>query len=179
MKVVNIVATIDLNTPVNIEMLKSYVESLHTTWYEPSRFPGLVIKLDGGVSFLVFRTGKVVIAGCKSVKEVESSAKIIVRYIAKVVPELQPRVAVKIQNIVFTDDLNVKVDLETLADRLKTEAIYDPENFPGLIYKPNPSRPTALIFSTGRVVIVGASSEEEAEEMINKIRSLVEPAPSY
>lgn len=172
MKVVNIVATIDLNVPVNIEMLKSYMEALHTAVYEPSRFPGLIIKLDSGVSFLVFRTGKIVIAGCKSVRDVESSAKLIVKYVVKVVPELPTKVVIRIQNLVFTDNIGVKIDLETLAERLKNEAIYDPESFPGLIYKPGPNKPTALIFSTGRVVIVGASSEEEAREMVERIRTL-------
>lgn len=168
---VNIVATLDLSTPINLELLMTYLSPTHTIRYEPKRFPGLIVK-TASVSFLIFRTGKIVISGCKSEKEIEEAAKMILRSISKIVPELPPRIRILVQNAVYTAELPVEpIDLETLSEKIQN-SMYDPEYFPGLIYKT--PRATVLLFSTGKMVIAGTKTLEDALKTLDEIKSLIE-----
>jgi transcription initiation factor TFIID TATA-box-binding protein len=50
--------------------------------------------------------------------------------------------------------------------------IYEPEQFPGLIYKSSIG-PTCLVFSSGKIIIVGSKSEEQIEETIQDLKNIV------
>jgi transcription initiation factor TFIID TATA-box-binding protein len=75
----------------------------------------------------------------------------------------------KIQNIVATFDLTKYIDFSGVIKRRKV--IYDPEQFPGMIYKTTYGT-TCLIFASGKVVIVGSKSEEQILNTINELVTL-------
>ena len=68
----------------------------------------------------------------------------------------------KIQNIVATLDLGSRLDFSTLILRM-ADYIYEPETFLGIIYR-TANGPTALIFSSGKLVIAGSKSEQELQD---------------
>lgn len=77
----------------------------------------------------------------------------------------------KIQNFVFTATLNKDLNLNALAIGLGLEHTeYEPEQFPGLVYRPLSGSCTLLIFSTGKLVITGVTSERVAKKEVNKLK---------
>ena len=142
--------------------------------YNPQRFPGLVYRLKSPkTSSLLFSTGKMVCTGAKS----ERSAKAAIRRIANelrthgIVIIRNPEV--RIENIVATADLNGTLDLEIVAERL-TKTIYEPEQFPGLIYRMDEPKTVILIFTSGKLVITGAKTEVEVRLAAQKLQETLE-----
>jgi transcription initiation factor TFIID TATA-box-binding protein len=77
-----------------------------------------------------------------------------------------------IKNIVFTATLNRELNLNALAIGLGLEHTeYEPEQFPGLVYRPLSGSCTLLIFSNGKIVITGVTSEKVAKEEVNKLEN--------
>ncbi|MEM1650069.1 MAG: TATA-box-binding protein, partial [Sulfolobales archaeon] len=79
---------------------------------------------------------------------------------------------IQIQNIVASANLGVEVILEKAAYMLKN-SMYEPEQFPGLIFRMQEPRVVLLIFSSGKMVITGAKSEEEVSEVVNKVYNIL------
>lgn len=79
----------------------------------------------------------------------------------------------KVVNIVITADLHNKIDLD-LASVVLENAIYEPEVFPGLMYKNNnPVKSVFLIFSTGKIVFTGINNKEVIEPCLIHIGKLI------
>src|SRR3989344_3954715 len=66
----NIVASTKLDTRFDIDKMALELENSE---YEPETFPGLVYKMKGSVTFLIFGTGKIVCVGARSAKDIEES----------------------------------------------------------------------------------------------------------
>ncbi len=76
----------------------------------------------------------------------------------------------KLVNVVATVSFNIKLPLDLIATKLENTR-YDPEQFPGLVFRPDPkSRKTALIFNSGKINVTGAEGEEDVKEIVEKIR---------
>jgi transcription initiation factor TFIID TATA-box-binding protein len=69
-EVQNIVASTKLDSRLDIDKMAFELENSE---YEPETFPGLVYKMKGSVTFLIFGTGKIVCVGAKSIKDIEES----------------------------------------------------------------------------------------------------------
>jgi len=76
---------------------------------------------------------------------------------------------VRIENIVASGDLGGIMSLEGVASRL-TKTMYEPEMFPGLIYRMDESRVVILIFASGKLVIAGAKKEAEVRLAAEKLK---------
>ena len=79
----------------------------------------------------------------------------------------------KIENIVATTSLNIKLDLSALAISL-AGAAYESEQFPGLIYRLKDPKATILLFHSGKVVCTGAKSLEQVKMAIEKVTKQLE-----
>ena len=75
--------------------------------------------------------------------------------------------------MVASANLHGKVDIEAMSDVLEN-VMYEPEQFPGLIYRMVDPRVVFLIFVTGKIVIVGAKREEEIHEAVGKLHEILE-----
>ena len=117
---------------------------------------------------LIFKSGKMVITGSKSVKELVVSVKKILRTLMEHGIEIRGRPQIQIQNIVASANLHVYIDLEKAAFILE-RSMYEPEQFPGLIYRMDKPRVVLLIFSSGKMVITGAKREEEVADAVHTI----------
>ena len=162
----NVVATGNLGQNLD---LYSVLKVSAGAEYNPQRFPGLVYKLKKPkTSSLLFTSGKLICLGAKS----ERSAKSAIR---RVVNELRTHgiviignPEVRIENIVATGTIDRSLDLEVVAERL-TKTIYEPEQFPGLIYRMDEPKAVFLIFASGKLVITGAKTEVEVRLAANKL----------
>jgi transcription initiation factor TFIID TATA-box-binding protein len=75
------------------------------------------------------------------------------------------------QNFVCTADLDEPANLNALAIGLGLERTeYEPEQFPGLVYRPEDGDAVLLVFGSGKVVITGAKSVEQAEATFEDFR---------
>jgi len=167
----NVVATGNLNQKLN---LFSILNLTPGAVYNPQRFPGLVYKLKRPkTTTLLFTSGKLVCTGAKS----ERSAKTAINRIVKelrahgIVIISDPEV--NIQNIVATSDLKGTLDLEVVALCLN-KTIYEPEQFPGLIYRLDQPKTVFLIFTNGKLVITGAKKEIEPLVAAEKLQEILE-----
>jgi transcription initiation factor TFIID TATA-box-binding protein len=171
-KIENIVATVTLDQTLD---LGAIARSIPNVEYDPEEFPGLVLRLDNPkLTALVFGTGKMVITGAKRTDMLIKGFKRILRLFYKhgIIVTGKPRI--QIQNVVASANLNAEVNLEIAAEYLDN-VMYEPEQFPGLIHKMNNPRVVLLIFSSGKMVITGAKSEEEVVQAVQSIyRKLAE-----
>ncbi|MEM1516086.1 MAG: TATA-box-binding protein [Thermofilum sp.] len=132
-------------------------------------FPGLVLRLTRPkTATLIFSSGKMVCTGAKSEAEVYKAVKSIVKLLKQYGIDIRNEPIIEIQNIVASANLRASVDLEKAAFMLEN-AMYEPEQFPGLIYRMREPKVVLLIFSSGKVVCTGAKKEEEVREAVMKV----------
>lgn len=112
------------------------------------------------VTALIFRSGRMVVTGAKSTADLIKAVKKIVRVLMRHNVQITSRPRIQIQNIVASANLGAEVLLEKVAFLLEN-TMYEPEQFPGLIYRMEEPHVVLLIFSSGKMVVTGAKSEEE------------------
>ena len=162
----NVVASGSLDQTFNLPDIHKV---FRTTEYNPKRFPGLVFRLKRPkTSTLIFNSGKMVCTGSKSAKMAKRAIRKVVRELKKngIIVLGKPKIV--IQNMVASGNLRGGVDLETAADLLEN-VMYEPEQFPGLIYRMRDPKVVILIFASGKIVCTGAKSDEMVHEAVNKL----------
>ena len=167
-KVVNIVVSTSLHHDIPLEKMAS---TLSNTEYNPEQFPGLVIRIkEPKTSALIFSSGKVVCTGARSMDKVEESIKKIIKSLEKIGIKITVKPEIKIQNIVASGTVGMDLNLNILAMKLRNTE-YEPEQFPGLVYKLiDPEiKATFLLFSNGKIVCTGTKSEKEVNIALDKL----------
>ena len=165
-KVVNIVVSTSLQHDIPLEKMAA---TLSNTEYNPEQFPGLVIRIkEPKTSALIFSSGKVVCTGARSMDKVEESIKKIIKSLEKINVKIKIKPEVKIQNIVASGSVGMDLNLNTLAMKLENTE-YEPEQFPGLVYKLAEAKATFLLFSNGKIVCTGTKSEKEVHAALDKL----------
>ena len=169
--IVNVVASASLDQKINlIDILKVF----RNVEYRPKRFPGLVFRLKRPkTATLIFSTGKMVCTGAKSEKMARSAVKKVVRELKNNGIIILGKPKIVIQNIVASANLHGKIDLETAADILDN-VMYEPEQFPGLIYRMSDPKTVLLLFASGKLVCTGAKSEEMVYESVAKVYEVLD-----
>ena len=165
-KVVNIVVSTSLEHDIPLEKMAA---TLSNTEYNPEQFPGLVIRIkEPKTSALIFSSGNVVCTGARSIEKVEESIGKIIKSLEKIGIKIKIKPKINIQNIVASGSVGMDLNLNTLAMKLgNTE--YEPEQFPGLVYKLDEAKATFLLFSNGKVVCTGTKSEAQVNEALDKL----------
>jgi len=165
-RIENVVASVTLNQRLNLEKIAERVPNAE---YSPEQFPGLVLRINKPkTATLVFSSGKMVCTGAKSEKEVRKAVNAIISLLKSYEIDVKGEPIIEIQNIVASANLKALVDLEKAANLLES-SMYEPEQFPGLIYRMDDPKVVLLIFSSGKVVCTGARKEDEVKEAINKL----------
>jgi len=167
----NVVASATMSQAID---LNAVVKAFPGVEYRPEQFPGLVFRLKKPkTATLIFNSGKMVCTGAKS----EGQAK---KAVNRVVQELKDngmvivgKPSIQIQNIVASASLGGKVDLEKSAYSLG-RTMYEPEQFPGLIYRMDEPKVVILLFASGKLVCTGAKREEEVYAAVNKLHEKLE-----
>ena len=158
MTVVNIVISTSLEHDIPLEKMAA---TLSNTEYNPEQFPGLVIRIrEPKTSALIFSSGKVVCTGARTMEKVHESIGKIIKSLEKIGINITIQPEIKVQNIVASGSVGRPLNLNVLAMKLENTE-YEPEQFPGLVYKLAAAKATFLLFSNGKVVCTGTKSEEE------------------
>lgn len=170
-KVVNIVVSTSLEHEIPLEKMAA---TLSNTEYNPEQFPGLVIRIkEPKTSALIFSSGKVVCTGARTIEKVHESIKKIIKSLEKINIKITIKPEVKIQNIVASGAVGFPLNLNVLAMKL-SNIEYEPEQFPGLVYKLDVEsktegkfKSTFLLFSNGKIVCTGTKSEKQVHEALD------------
>ncbi len=165
-QVVNIVVSTSLEHDIPLEKMAA---TLSNTEYNPEQFPGLVLRIrEPKTSALIFSSGKVVCTGARSMDKVEESIKKIIKSLEKINVKITIKPKINIQNIVASGSVGMDLNLNVLAMKLENTE-YEPEQFPGLVYKLPQAKATFLLFSNGKIVCTGTKSEEEVHIAVDKL----------
>ena len=170
-RIENVVASASLDQRID---LNDVVKSFPGVEYRPEQFPGLVFRLKKPkTATLIFNSGKMVCTGAKS----EKMAR---RAVMKVVKELKEggiliigKPKIKIQNIVASAGLRGNIELEKATYSLG-KTMYEPEQFPGLIYRMAEPKVVILLFASGKLVCTGAKHEEDVYQAVNILHQRLE-----
>lgn len=133
------------------------------------RFAAVIMRIrEPKTTALIFASGKMVVTGAKS----EDDSKLASRKYARIIQKLGFNAKFtdfKIQNIVGSCDIKFPIRLEGLASRHHNFSSYEPELFPGLIYRMIKPKIVLLIFVSGKIVLTGAKVREEIYQAFEMI----------
>ncbi len=170
-RIQNVVASASVNQKF---ILMDIQKNFSNTEYRPKKFPGLVFRLKNPkTATLIFSTGKMVCTGAKSEKLAKTAVSKVVRELKNGGIIVLSKPVITIQNIVASANLQHRVDLETAADILDN-VMYEPEQFPGLIYRMSDPRTVLLLFSSGKIVCTGGKSEQMVHESVHKLYEMLD-----
>lgn len=174
--IVNVVGSGDLGVELELETLGEDLD-VPFTEYDPSNYHGLYVRLvEEGPLITVYRSGKYIISGCSSFQELETTNEGFLTQIAELEicnSSLDPGFTV--QNVVCTGQLSSEIDLSTLSIGLGLELVeYEPEQFPGLVYRPPEIGAVLLVFTNGKTVITGASDVATAEDAFAQLQTRIQ-----
>ncbi|CAN6632289.1 TATA-box-binding protein [Trichomonascus vanleenenianus] len=154
----NIVATVNLDCRLDLKTIALHARNAE---YNPKRFAAVIMRIrEPKTTALIFASGKMVVTGAKS----EDDSKLASRKYARIIQKLGFNAKFtdfKIQNIVGSCDVKFPIRLEGLAFSHGTFSSYEPELFPGLIYRMVRPKIVLLIFVSGKIVLTGAKQREE------------------
>ena len=172
-RIENVVASATLNQRVD---LNAVVKGYPGVEYRPEQFPGLVFRLKRPkTATLIFNSGKMVCTGAKSEKEARRAVMKVIKELKKSGIIIIGKPELKIQNIVASANLGGMIDLEKSAYALG-RTMYEPEQFPGLIYRMDAPKVVILLFASGKLVCTGAKKEEDVYEAVDKLHKKLEEA---
>jgi transcription initiation factor TFIID TATA-box-binding protein len=168
-KIENVVASTKLAEEFDLTVIESQFEGAE---YNKQKFPGLVYRVsDPKAAFLVFTSGKVVCTGAKNVKDVHTVIGNMAKKLNSIGIETIEDPQITVQNIVASADLHTILNLNAIAIGLGLENIeYEPEQFPGLVYRIDEPKVVVLIFSSGKLVVTGGKSPEDCERGVEVVR---------
>ncbi|TKY86034.1 hypothetical protein EX895_004859 [Sporisorium graminicola] len=162
----NIVATVNLEVRLDLKTIALHARNAE---YNPKRFAAVIMRIrEPKTTALIFASGKMVVTGAKS----EDDSRLASRKYARIIQKLGFEAKFsefKIQNIVGSCDVRFPIRLEGLAYSHGVYSSYEPELFPGLIYRMVKPKVVLLIFVSGKIVLTGAKVREEIYQAFNLI----------
>jgi len=168
-KIENVVASTKLAEEFDLIKIEAEFEGAE---YNKQKFPGLVYRVtDPKAAFLVFTSGKVVCTGAKNVADVHIVIGNMAKKLNGIGMETIVDPEITVQNIVASADLHATLNLNAIAIGLGLENIeYEPEQFPGLVYRIADPKVVVLIFSSGKLVVTGGKSPQHCEQGVEVVR---------
>ncbi|ELY37734.1 TATA-box-binding protein [Natronorubrum tibetense] len=164
----NVVASTGIGQELD---LQSVAMDLEGADYDPENFPGLVYRTQNPKSAaLIFRSGKIVCTGANSTEAVHGSLNVVFDKLRELQIQVEEDPEIIVQNIVSSADLGRNLNLNAIAIGLGLENIeYEPEQFPGLVYRIDEPEVVALLFGSGKLVVTGGKQIEDAKQAVDVI----------
>jgi transcription initiation factor TFIID TATA-box-binding protein len=165
-RIENVVASVTLNVKVKLEKIVSNFDGIE---YEPEQFPGVVYRIpDPKAAALIFSSGKIVCTGTKSPKDCKIVVGKIVTRMRKIGIKVPKNYTVRLENIVSSANLGRELNLDNIAFTLENTE-YEPEQFPGLVYRMEQPKVTFLLFGSGKVICTGARTIADVNRAVAKV----------
>ena len=167
-KIENIVASTGIGARLDLNQVISAFEGAE---YNKEKFPGVVYRTTSPkTAALIFGSGKIVCTGAKSIADVGTGLSKVFEKLREMGIQILNKPEIKIQNIVASADLKRVLNLNAVAIGLGLENVeYEPEQFPGLVYRMSSPKVVLLVFGSGKMVITGGKKPEDAEAAVEKI----------
>ena len=174
----NIVSTANLCCNLNLREIALQAKNAE---YNPKRFSAVIMKMrEPKTTALIFSSGRMVCLGAKN----EELSKKACRKFAKIIKSLNYNIFFKefrIENIVGSVDVKFQISLMKLYIHLikKTSSkgrklvAYEPEQFPGLIYRMIEPNIVLLIFVSGKIVLTGGKNRDDIYQGFKNIYPLL------
>jgi transcription initiation factor TFIID TATA-box-binding protein len=174
-RIENVVASTSLGSQLDLNAIALRLEGAE---YAPDEFPGLIYRMkQPKTAILLFRSGKVVCTGGKSWKEVDDSIRKISGLIRKGGQKILSHPKIEVQNIVATSNLGSEINLNSIAVTLGLDRVeYEPEQFPGLVYRLDEPRVVVLLFGSGKLVCTGGRRPLDLLLAVEHVRNELEGA---
>jgi transcription initiation factor TFIID TATA-box-binding protein len=168
LRIENIVATTNLGMEFDLQTIS---KALKGAQYDTERFPGLVYRIESPkTAILLFRSGKVVCTGAKNLDEVRNAIDQLVKRLKATGVPVSCKPVITVQNIVASADLGCVINLNSIAVSLSLEKVeYEPEQFPGLVYRLDSPKVVVLLFGSGKMVCTGARKAEDVDLAVERI----------
>ena len=167
MNIENIVASTHIARTLNLKELSGTIAD---STYHPEDFPGLILHVKKpNTAVMLFSNGNAVCTGAKTMDDLEAAIKIALDNLKKAGVKVLKKRKIKVENMIVSSDMKKALDLKELAQALWLENVnYEPDQFPGLIYRMEKPKTEVLLFGSGKVVCTG-SSEKDVSTAINKL----------
>jgi transcription initiation factor TFIID TATA-box-binding protein len=164
----NVVASASAGAQLDLQKISMTLEDAE---YVPEKFPGLIYRIkDPKTALLLFSSGKLVCTGAKSVDMANKVVQRVMKQIREMGIDVLEKPDVQIQNIVATTDLKTELNLNSIAITLGLERVeYEPEQFPGLVYRVDEPKVVALLFGSGKIVCTGAREIPDIDRALSQI----------
>jgi len=173
LKIENIVASGVIAESID---LVNFSEKTENCELNKKRFPGAVYRIaDPKIACLIFSSGKIVITGVRNDKALAEGLAIVIRALkaAGIQPLSEPRIA--ITNMVCSYNLDRYINLNKLTVTLNLESVeYEPEQFPGLVFRIKDPKIVVLIFSSGKIILTGGKTLEDVRKGLDVLEKKLE-----
>jgi len=167
LNIVNVVVASTLNQTLN---LNSIIKAIPTVIYKPERFPGIVFKLKNPqTAHLIFSTGKIITVGATSKRNAKRAVRKVIQKLKDRGILIRGKPTIQVVNVVSSASLGQQIDIEKAAYILE-RTMYEPEQFPGLIYRMDTPKVVLLLYMNGKLVVTGAKTEEQVYEAVHRLR---------
>lgn len=142
--------------------------------YDPEHWPGLYLRFTvNSPAIMAFRTGKYNIAGADSIQDLNEANDKFLHHLQELGIDENEH-DFEIRNLVFLDRYEKELNLDQVVIALGFEnAEYEPEQFPGIMYRPSDATGTFLIFRNGKVILTGAKSLDKATDAFSDLFDLL------
>ncbi|MBU0762136.1 MAG: TATA-box-binding protein [Candidatus Altiarchaeota archaeon] len=174
--ITNMVAEADFGVTID---LKDFVSKTDGVEYTPEIFSGVIYRLhEPKITALIFSSGKSVLTGALSEENIGVAVDKVKAKLLEAGIKVKSTPCFEVQNIVASADLGSKINLDQLAiESLNTE--YEPEQFPGLVFRIENPKTVILVFATGKLVLTGAKKTSDLYAATDKTRDMITDSNAF
>ena len=163
----NVVATFNLG----VDYLDLRAIALHKPFieYNPQKFAAATLRIrEPRTTALAFASGNMVCTGAKTEIQARVAGRKYIRLLQKHGIPVSFR-DFRIQNIVASAEVPYTLKLLELSQTYGPYVSYEPDLFPGLIFRTTVPKLVFLLFRSGKIVITGAKSRSEIESTFKQL----------
>jgi transcription initiation factor TFIID TATA-box-binding protein len=173
LKIENIVASGVIADSIDLNEVSKKVKNCELN---TKRFPGAVYRIENPkIASLIFSSGKVVLTGIRDKQALTEGLKIIISSLKEAGVDTLKEPKVAITNIVCSYDIGKYINLNKVVITLNLENIeYEPEQFPGLVYRIKDPKIVALLFSSGKIILTGGKNMEDIKKGLDFLEHKLE-----
>jgi transcription initiation factor TFIID TATA-box-binding protein len=174
LKIENIVASGAIADSIDLAEISAKIEHCELN---TKRFPGAVYRIeDPKIASLIFSSGKVVLTGIRDRPSLDRGLDLIIRAMKDAGVKTYDEPQVAITNIVCSYDIGKYINLNKVVITLNLENIeYEPEQFPGLVYRIRDPKIVALLFSSGKIILTGGKNMEDVRKGLDFLEQKLGP----
>jgi len=173
LKIENIVASGSIAEYIDLNMVSSKIKSCELN---TKRFPGAVYRIENPkIASLIFSSGKIVLTGIRNDAALKEGLSVIINSLKDAGVEVLETPNVAVTNTVCSYDIGKYINLNKVVVTLNLENIeYEPEQFPGLVYRIRDPKIVALLFSSGKIILTGGKNITDIKKGLDVLEQKLE-----